>query len=251
MVKQLEEHFGFELFERIGRRVRLTDKGKSVYERAATIFAAVDELQKSTEQIKQVVSGLLVLGAADVIASEYLPKRIQDLCERYPLVYPNLYSGPASMLMPKIESGELELGVFFHLPRLGNALELIKRVPIRFHLVVSKQEEKNRRVLESFIGSREIDDVANKRFPTLERHRKNVPGAKISTSSNNLVAHKNLVLSGAGVSILPDFLVNADLKRGTLKDLYPRERFEFDLKVVKRRTRNLSLSAQGLIELIG
>jgi DNA-binding transcriptional LysR family regulator len=115
---------------------------------------------------------------------------------------------------------------------------------VRFHLVVKNELRKNVRVLESFIGSREIDDASTRTFPTLEKLKKLYPKATIKISSNNLTAHRSMVLKGLGVSVLPDFLVAEDLKRGFLSNVLPKERLEFDLKVVQRATSVPSLNAQ-------
>jgi DNA-binding transcriptional LysR family regulator len=83
--------------------------------------------------------------------------------------------------------------------------------------------------MESFIGSREIDDSSTHRFPTLSFHRKKWPKAKISFSSNSISLHKRLVLAGEGISILPGFAIGRELKKGGLVDLYPKKVFEWPL----------------------
>jgi DNA-binding transcriptional LysR family regulator len=39
-----------------------------------------------------------------------------------------------------------------------------------------------------------------------------------------------MVLKGLGVAVLPDFLVEEDLKRGRLSDVLPKERLELSSK---------------------
>lgn len=102
-------------------------------------------------------------------------------------------------------------------------------------------------VLESFIGSREIDDTSTKHFPTLTKLKKIHPEAKIRISSNNITAHKEMVLRSLAVAVLPDFLVQEDLKSGILSDVLPKERLEFELKLVERSNSVLSLNAQTFL----
>lgn len=170
--------------------------------------------------------------------------------DKYPQVYPQIFSGPASSLLESIASGAFELGLFFHIPDLNDKLEIFHRIPFRYRLVVRKDLRRNKRVCESFIGSREIDDTSNCRFPTLERLKKDYPQARIRISSNNLTAHRQMVFEGLGVSILPEFLVKEDLREGVLADLYPNENFQFDLKAVKRKTAILSMNTKMLFEFI-
>lgn len=250
MVKQLEDNFGFALFERFGRQIQLTREGQEVFERCRKIFEEVDGLKSSLGQISGVCAGPLAVGASEPIASHLVPEALQQMLKSFPNVYPVVFSGPSSMLFDRILNGELELGLFFHIPDLPVKLKMEVVKKIRFRLVIRSDLKNKKSVIESFIGSREIDDTTTRRFPTLERLRKDYPNASIKISSNNLTAHREMVLKGLGVSILPDFLVAEDIKEGTIKDLYPKELFEFNLKLVKRQTAILSLNAQTLLKFI-
>src|SRR5690606_20999416 len=156
---------------------------------------------------------------------------------------PNIFSAPASMLFPAIISGKIEIGLFFHTPDIPDKLEIFDKKPIRYRLVVRKDLTKNKIIIHKFIGYREIDDTQTKKFPTIERMKKDFPDTEIKISSNNLTAHKELVLKGLGVSILPDFLIKEDIKTGLLSDIYPKEILEFHLKLIKRKNSELSLNA--------
>ena len=248
MVKLLEENIGFPLFEKTGRNVQLTKAGIEVFEYCKKIFGTVDELKQSVGQMSGECKGALLLGAAEPIASHFIPAILKSYLKTHPNVYPNIYSAPASMLFDHLIRGDLELGLFFHVPELPEKLEILKTKNVRFHLVIKKELRRKKETLESFIGSREIDDFMTKKFPTLERVRKDYSDAKIKISSNNLTAHKEMVLQGLGVAILPDFIVSESLKNGFISDVYPNETFHFQMKIIKRRTSILSMAALELVK---
>jgi DNA-binding transcriptional LysR family regulator len=250
MVKLLEDDLGFQLFEKVGRNVRLTKSGVEVFEYCRKIFGTVDELKQSLGQINKQTRGPLLIGASEPIASYFLPNILKRYLQKHPDVYPNIYSAPSSMLFESLIDAKIEFGLFFHVPELPYSLEVFKAKSIRHHLVIKKELRRKSEVIETFIGSREIDDTSTKRFPTLERIRKDYPKAKIKISSNNLTAHRQMVLQGLGISVLPDFLVKDDLKTGVLSDVYPQEVFEFQMKFIKRRTGILSFAAQELALLL-
>lgn len=152
------------------------------------------------------------------------------------------------MLMKKIEEGDIELGLFFHVPEVSEKLVIETKIELPFRLVIRRDLRKDLNVLNSFIGSREIDDTSTRRFPTIEKMRQKYPDVKIRISSNNLTAHKELVLKGLGVSILPEFLVGSELKNKELVDALPGEDFRFSLKILRRKNAILSLGALQLIE---
>jgi DNA-binding transcriptional LysR family regulator len=250
MVGQLEDSVGFKLFERTGRHVQLTSQGREVFARAKTIFGEVENLKGALSSFKGKPQGLLAFGAAEPIASHLVPQVLESLLKDSPELYPQIFSGPASMLFDRILSGELEFGLFFHIPHLPPRLALTPVKKLRFHLVIRKDLRKRKEVLESFIGSREIDDTGTRTFPTLEKLKKIYLEASIRISSNNLTAHRELVLRGLGVAVLPDFLVKDDLKSGRLADVLPNENLQFDLKLVQRETSVPSFNARAFLKLI-
>lgn len=248
MVKLLEEDLGFKLFEKLGRHVQLTAKGMDVFKHCEKIFGSVEELKQSLGKISGETKGPLKLAASEPIASHFLPTILEKYLVTHPKVYPNIYSGPASMLFGQIENGNMEIGIFFHIPELSEKLEIFAKKETKYHLVIRKDLRKNKSVIESFIGSREIDDTSARKFPTLEKFRLTQPNTKIKISSNNLTSHKEMVLRGMGVSVLPDFLIQHELKQGDLYDLMPKENLLFQMKFIKRKTATLSLSAKALVD---
>lgn len=248
MVKLLEDDLGFKLFERVGRNVQLTRQGAEVFEHSKKIFSAVDDLKQSLGRISGECKGPVKIAAAEPVASHFLPKIMAGFLAKHSEVHPSLFSGPASMLFEKILSGEIEFGIFFHIPELPEKLEVFERKAVRYHLVIQKEARRKRNVLETFIGSREIDDTSTRKFPTLERLREEYPKAEIKISSNNLTAHREMVLRGIGVSVLPHFLIEEDLKAGRLIDLLPKESLMFQMKFIKRRTAILSLPASHWVQ---
>ncbi|MGE3609583.1 MAG: LysR family transcriptional regulator [Bacteriovoracaceae bacterium] len=250
MVASLEDYLGFKLFEKVGRNVRLTSQGKEVFESCKKIFGEVEDLKLSVGKIGREIKGPIYIAASEPIAGNFLPMMIAKMIKAHPKLYPNIYSGPSSLMLKKIENSDIEIGFFFHIPNLSEKLVTIKEIDIPFRLVVHKNYKRDESVLRQFIGSREIDDNTTKEFPTLDLLKKIYPGAKIKISSNNLTTHKELVLNGAGVSVLPEFLIREELKSKTFVDVIPNRKFSFPMKVVARKNAVLSLNSTALLEYI-
>jgi DNA-binding transcriptional LysR family regulator len=166
MVKTLEENMGLKLFEKVGRNVQLSRHGAEVFEHCKKIFGAVENLEQSLGQIGGEHKGPLLVAAAEPIASHFLPPVINSYLKKYPRIYPNIYSGPASMLFEKILGGDIELGIFFHIPNLPEKLEIFAQRKTKFHLVIRKDLSRKKGIIETFIGSREIDDTTTRHFVT-------------------------------------------------------------------------------------
>lgn len=248
MVKQFEEEMQMLLLERLPRGVKLTSSGAEVYSRAAEIFKQVDELEAGTGKLAQVCQGELRIGSTDVIAKCLLPSVAKSFLDKWPAVYPIFQCGASGDMLPHITSGRLEFGLFFHTPELPRSLAITQRWPIRYHLVCSKAHVKNTQVLERFIGSREVDDTFNRKFPTVLKWKKIIPSVKIAVSSNSLLLHLELVKQGLGISILPEFLIKNDLEKVRLVDLLPKNVSMFDLKLVQRKNVAVSLNGRMFLD---
>lgn len=246
MLRQLEEDFAQPLFRKSGRKKALTDFGQLIYRHCQVVFRELERLESVGGKATS-LAGTLNFGCSEAIANAEMARAVQKLTAQYPGLHPNLYTGTAQSLIDLIAQRKLEFGFFYHMPALPPTLEIIRRVPRAFNLVVSAKQKRNRKVIESFIGSREIDDTSTLRFPTIERMRKDYPGTKISLSSNNLHFHKELVMRGFGSSILPHSLVKNELAAKSLCDVFKGESFTFDLKIVSSRAEPLSLAAQEMV----
>jgi DNA-binding transcriptional LysR family regulator len=247
-VRNLESSLGVTLLIREKRGVTLTPIGKQVFESCGQVLELASSIRTLTERQKTGCRGVLRFGAVGAVASGLVPKTHVAFLKEYPDVWPMTFSGNAPALLEKISTGELEFGLFFHLPKLPPLLECETLGKIPFKLVIARQKKGSLEVRRSFIGSREVEDEGNKAFPTLERMRKDDPQVRIRVSANDLCAHKELVLEGLGVSILPEFLVQRELKSGKLIALYPQEKFCFELNQVVRKGRVLSKAASLYLE---
>lgn len=234
MVKNLEESLNVDLFERAGRNVRLTKVGNDIFRKCEVIFEHIEELQELVRPQSIAIKGPLNLCSVDVIASRLLPRVLKPLLAEHGGIYAQVSSTTASEALQYVLAKKADAALLFHAPDLPRGLEIRHTFPITFRLVVLTASKKSSNVCSSFIGSREIDDTANKSYPTLNKLRKKFPDAQIKLSLNSLDAHHQMVREGLGVAILPEFLVKDDISSGKLSCLLKDESFVFNLKIVTR-----------------
>jgi DNA-binding transcriptional LysR family regulator len=248
MVKNLEEGLNIKLLERVGRNVRLTKIGNDVFRKCELIFGHVEELQDIVRPKATKIGGPLNLCATDVVASHLLPDVLNNLLSSHNSIYPQLITSTASESLQLLIAKKSEVALLFHTPEIPSGLEIRNSFPVRFYLVVASHLKRSKVVCSSFIGSREIDDVANKTYPALNKLRKKFPDAQIRLSANALSAHHRMVQKGMGVAILPDFLVSNDIANGTLSCLLSNESFIFNLKLIARSGEPLSNPMAAFID---
>jgi DNA-binding transcriptional LysR family regulator len=249
MLKTLEENLGQQLFWKKGRNKSLTDYGQLIFRHSQVVFDELDKIQYTSDS-PQEIKGVFNLGAAEPIANHLFSPIFSKLISEFPNLNYNVYTTTQTQLINMISEAQLDLGCFFYAPVMSKDLEVIERIPFRFRLVVKKSEAKNKEVIQSFIGSREIDDLSTHKFPTVELMRKTYPETRITFSSNSISLHKQLVNLGKGVSIIPEFMVQKELSSGQFIDLYPKKKFIWDLMIIKRKSSHLSFAGESFIEIL-
>ena len=85
-VQELEHSLGVHLFDRIGRRVRLSQAGEILANYARMLFAVEHEAEEAMVDVRAVGRGRLVIGASTTIGTYLLPGVLADFWRRYPKV---------------------------------------------------------------------------------------------------------------------------------------------------------------------
>jgi len=250
-VKKLEQELGVALLERSNRGILLTPPGRKVFDTCVKIFSDMDDLKSQLGLDADNYSGDLRVGTSDDIASYLLAKKLPKLKESYPMVRPQIYTAPADELLKKLKKGELDVLLLFYTPELPEGVSERKIKDVNFKMVVSASVARRKSVLNRFIGSRILQIHRLNKFPALIKHREDYPDADVYLTTNNINMHLQLTLQGHGVSVLPHFMVDPLISSKKLKDIYPRENFDYGLKVVMRNSFVPNRVCKDLIEVVG
>jgi len=110
-VKDLENHFGCRLIDRMGREALPTREGELLYQYALKLLSLRDEAEAAVSRFQDRVSGRLIIGGSTIPGGYLLPERISGFLERYPEVYPALKVADTGAILQDVRTGEVELGV--------------------------------------------------------------------------------------------------------------------------------------------
>lgn len=83
-VQELERYYGVRLFERINRRLYITQSGRQLYARAVHIVGSFDRMEKELKNWDEF--GLLRIGATPTLASVLLPKTLMTFEKKHPML---------------------------------------------------------------------------------------------------------------------------------------------------------------------
>jgi len=85
-IKELEEYYGTRLFDRLGKKVVLTQAGEILYAKTEVIFNMIDQLKVEIDELQGMSRGTLNIGASITIGVYILP----EILGRFRSLYPNI-----------------------------------------------------------------------------------------------------------------------------------------------------------------
>ena len=109
-IAALEGRHGAKLFNRVGRRIELTDAGRALLTEARIILAQVERAELALSEFGNLERGTLSVQASHTIASYWLPRHLVAFRRAYPKINIRLTIGNTAQVAAAIETGVCELG---------------------------------------------------------------------------------------------------------------------------------------------
>jgi DNA-binding transcriptional LysR family regulator len=171
-VRALEQELGVRLFERVGRRVRLTSDGEELLRRSHDVLAAAEQLRAHADVLRGGDVGQLRIGATPQVMQTVLAAFLSRFLKVRPRVEIHLVEDGGADLAGRVERGDVDVGLA--VLRGGEPLESRRLFPIRVLAVMPAGHRLGRRavvdvvdlrdqpllLLRSGFGSRELFDAA-------------------------------------------------------------------------------------------
>ena len=110
-IKALEREYGTPLFERVGKRLYLTDAGRTLLGYVQRVALMEGEARVALEELKGLQSGLLVVGASATIGIYLLPEVLGEFRNRHPGIKVSLRVGNKRHTIERLIRNELDFGL--------------------------------------------------------------------------------------------------------------------------------------------
>lgn len=251
MIKSLEEEMEVILIKRSTKRVELTDVGRVVLQQAQKIVESMQNLENELNDVLQLRKGTVNIGIPAVYGGLYLSPVIGTFSNAFPQIEMNVIEGPSEVLKKKLISGELDICAL-DVSCLKEEMESweIYREPLV--LIVSKDHPFSRRKeislkeakKEKWIFFSEETGMHEVMEKILSKEFFKRPGS-YKTSCWDFAAE--MVISGLGVSILPEAIVKRYLTHRIVA-LPIAEKPELRIALSWKRQHYLSYAARQWLE---
>lgn len=220
-IRELEQYYGVMLFDRIGRRLRITETGQKFLEYSTHIINLFNDMEKGMRNWDYF--GVLRVGASITIGSQFLPNYVKEFYDRYPGTEVHALVLPSDKLEEKILSGELDVALIEGIPHhpsviseeyMEDSLAVIVPAEKNFSngQVLSIEEFKAQKILlrEPGSGTREVFDrvIGAAGFTISPIWEAMSTGALVKA-----------VINGLGIAVLPRRLVQEEIERGRVREV--------------------------------
>lgn len=223
-IKALEEELGVPLFDRLGRRVTLTDAGRRFQPFAEQALTAMEQGERAIRNGSE-PSGPLRISAPESILTYRLPAVLRNFRRKFPHVEVAFRPHVDSTLAAELEAGKLDLvinmcdnpsnpahrSVPFHTERIFLLSEPTHPLAKRRTIRPADLAGQTLLLTEAGCGYRAKLD----RILTLQNVR---PGH--ITEFSSIEAIKQCVCAGMGLALLPAIVVARELRQNHFKALH-------------------------------
>ncbi len=222
-IQQLEQETSIKLFEKIGRKMVLTQGGKD-------ILPYIDEILLANEKIKNYnqnpnkITGELRIAMNECLLSYKMQDVLRLFKEKAPDVKLSLFSSNCIFIRDELLKGSVDIGIIFDVGGYNNSLIIDKLSSFSMTLIASPFISHecsdfitpNQNINTSLIVSGPYS-IYSHVFDKYISNKNIVLTNKIELGSIEII--KKSVASNLGISYIPRFTVENELSKGTLKEL--------------------------------
>lgn len=225
-IQQLEDLLGVPLFNRVGRRLELTPLGRRAFDRARDVMHATLAFEDEVKAAVDEPTGVLRIGALPTVSSFRLAPVVAHLTATHARLQIELVLGPVEPALAGLRAGRLDAVFSVGEPIATDldqrVIETIRPVGVFLADQAPRVRTVTARTLldrpyiapgQALAGDPFFDEVAG----YIRRHRLD---ARSQIRVPHIQSIKELILAGAGYSILPDYTVDhPSLQAIPLRDL--------------------------------
>lgn len=252
-VKELETYYGVKLFDRISKKIYLTDIGQTILDYALHITSLFEELETTVQNADKI--GTLRIGASITIGTHMIPGFVKEFSMKNPDIQPFITINNSDMIEHMILDNQLDIAL---VEGIVHSTDLVTRQLSNDDLVIICSNE-NILLNGKFLST---DDLISQKFLMREKnsgtreiaesilmiHGISVIPCLESASTNAII---NAVSLDLGISILPRKLVQKEVDNGVISILtIPELNLIRNYYLIYHKNKYLAKSAKAFIDLV-
>lgn len=250
---ELERALGIALFDRVGRRLRLTPAGELALAYTDQIFGLTDDLHRALGDLKGLRRGRLLLGSSTTVGEYVLPRIMGRFQKAHPGVELVLEIANTAQILERVVRHTFDLG-FVGTAVQHEAVEVEPFVSDEVVVICGPQEPLGKKASVSPAALQQRSFVvreagsATRTTGEAEAARLGIR-LKVTMALGSNDAVKAAVSAGLGLGLLSRHAIQSELRAGELRVVRVRGwRGQRQLSIIYSRGRRLHGLAQAFLE---
>lgn len=253
----LEAHYGTQLFDRLGKKVAMTQAGEILFEAVTKMFQLLEEANTKIGDLMGLAGGRLHIGASIMIGTYILPGVLAKFKQRHPAVDIAIDISLSEQIENKVLNNALDVGLIGHHAAdsrlVGQRFKTDKMmliVPAGHGWAKREAPVALRQLIDQPFLLPQQGSGTRKILEKLFQQSGIRPKQVMEMGTTEGV--KKAVEAGLGISILSAHIVQSELANGRISSLPVKDAaLERDLYAVYRKDRYLSVAAQTFLHRLG
>ena len=254
-IQKLEQELGAPLFDRLPRRVVLTEAGRTLAGRARTVLAGVEDARREVAESSGSSCGRLIVGAIPTVAPFVAPPAIRELRRRMPQLALRIEENVTAELLRGLLAGEIDVAIASApIEHEHLHVEPLFVEPLRLALATDHPLARKRKVKWSDLHEESLlvlHDVHCLGQQVGAFCQQNDVASVIAFRGAQIATLLAMVELGLGISLIPDMAARADTsKKRVYRDLagdLPTRTIVAVWNLLRYRTN----AARALVEAVG
>jgi len=220
-IQKMEANYGTKLFDRVGKKISLTEPGKILLLYAEKILILLAQADEALIDVKMLKSGKLTIGASATVGSYYLPKIFAVFGKKYPGIEIEMNVTNSYIVVEDVLAFKNDLGFVGRLHHLERLVvipflqeELVLIVPPD-HPFAHEEGVSLRDLAGQPFIAREVGS-ATRELLEEKVGRKGI-SLKVAMDLASNEAIKKAVENGLGISIISRYVVQKEVDQGLLR----------------------------------
>lgn len=206
-IQQLESELGVQLFERQGKKIQLTEAGRTLQEHAAQMLGCAEVLKQTMADLSGGEAGHIRIGSIEPTASERLTPLLVHFCQARPRLRLTLEVAGTCIISKRVATGDLDLGICSPPPaHLGLSFEPLFVEPMALLL-----PEKHPLATAETVQAKDLPQMSLLLTERSCAYREVVEKALLKQGANpysgieisSIEALKRAVQGGLGIAVVP------------------------------------------------
>jgi LysR family hydrogen peroxide-inducible transcriptional activator len=251
-IRKLETELGSPLFQRLGRKLALTNAGESFLPHAEKVIFEVEQARARVQEVRGLRRGRLSIGVLPSVSARLLPKFLAEFRHKHPGIDVSLREENDSIEFEQmVHEGVLDLAIVRLPVRRRNDLdaEFLVREPLVMvappgHRLGDKRSVSLAELAnESFVAMKPGHGLRE----CLQRYCRQAGfDPRIVFEAGHMGSLIGLVLAGVGITVVPRMAAGTEGKRVRIRDAYAFR----DLGVIWRQGQPLSPPARIFLDMV-